>query len=47
LGGLGSGHGQAEVMGEYALKFWFKALGWIATAVLAVAAIGMFANWNG
>jgi Mn2+/Fe2+ NRAMP family transporter len=34
------------VMGEFALKPWLKTLGWIATAVMAAAAIGMFATWN-
>ena len=34
------------VMGEFALKSWLKTLGWIATAVMAAAAIGMFATWN-
>jgi Mn2+/Fe2+ NRAMP family transporter len=36
-----------EVMGEFALKPWLKVLGWIATAVMAAAAVGMFATWNG
>jgi len=36
-----------EVMGECALKPWLKVLGWIATAVMAAAAVGMFATWNG
>ena len=35
-----------EVMGEFALKSWLKTLGWIATAVMAAAAIGMFATWG-
>ncbi len=35
------------VMGEFALKWWLKALGWMATAVMAAAAVGMFATWNG
>ena len=34
------------VMGEFALKPWLKTLGWIATAVMAAAAVGMFATWN-
>ena len=36
-----------EIMGEFALHAWLKALGWIATAVMAAAAIGMFAAWSG
>jgi Mn2+/Fe2+ NRAMP family transporter len=36
-----------EVMGEFALKPWLKALGWAATAVMTAAAVGMFATWNG
>ena len=36
-----------KIMGEFALKSWLKALGWIATAVMAAAAIGMFATLNG
>jgi Mn2+/Fe2+ NRAMP family transporter len=35
-----------QVMGEFALKPWLKALGWAATAVMAAAAVGMFATWN-
>jgi len=35
-----------KVMGQFALKPWLKALGWIATAVMAAATIGMFATWN-
>ena len=36
-----------RVMGEFALTSWLKALGWIATAVMAAAAVGMFATWGG
>ena len=36
-----------QVMGEFALKPWLKVLGWVATAVMAAAAVGMFATWNG
>jgi Mn2+/Fe2+ NRAMP family transporter len=36
-----------EVMGDFALKPWLKTLGWLATAVMTAAAIGMFATWNG
>jgi hypothetical protein len=35
-----------KVLGEFALKPWLKALGWIATAVMAAAAAGMFATWK-
>jgi Mn2+/Fe2+ NRAMP family transporter len=34
-------------MGAFAVKSWLKVLGWIATAVMAAAAVGMFATWNG
>ena len=37
---------QRRIMGEFALKPWLKGLGWIATAVMAAAAAGMFATWN-
>jgi NRAMP (natural resistance-associated macrophage protein)-like metal ion transporter len=37
---------QRKVMGEFAVKSWLKALGWIATAVMTAAAVGMFATWN-
>jgi hypothetical protein len=33
-------------MGEFALHPGLKALGWIATAVMAAAAVGMFATWT-
>ena len=35
-----------QVMGQFALRRSLKALGWLATAVMAVAAIGMFATWG-
>jgi Mn2+/Fe2+ NRAMP family transporter len=35
-----------DVMGKFALKSWLKTLGWIATAVMAAAAVGMFATWG-
>jgi Mn2+/Fe2+ NRAMP family transporter len=35
-----------EVMGDFAITSWLKVLGWIATAVMAAAAVGMFATWN-
>jgi Mn2+/Fe2+ NRAMP family transporter len=35
-----------KVMGDFALHRWLKGLGWIATAVMAAAAVGMFATWN-
>ncbi len=38
---------QRRVMGEFALHPLLKSLGWIATAVMAAAAVGMFATWNG
>jgi NRAMP (natural resistance-associated macrophage protein)-like metal ion transporter len=35
-----------DVMGEFALGPVLKAMGWLATAVMAVAAVGMFATWG-
>ena len=35
-----------RVMGQFTLTPWLLALGWLATAVMAVAAIGMFATWD-
>jgi hypothetical protein len=32
-----------DVMGEFAVKRWLKTLGWVATAVMTAAAVGMFA----
>jgi NRAMP (natural resistance-associated macrophage protein)-like metal ion transporter len=34
------------VMGQFTLTPWLKALGWLATAVMAAAAAGMFATWG-
>jgi NRAMP (natural resistance-associated macrophage protein)-like metal ion transporter len=34
------------VMGQFALRPLLKALGWVATAAMAAAAIGMFATWG-
>ena len=35
-----------QVMGQFTLTPWLKTLGWLATAVMAAAAIGMFATWG-
>ncbi len=35
-----------KVMGQFALRPLLRAFGWLATAVMAVAAIGMFATWG-
>jgi Mn2+/Fe2+ NRAMP family transporter len=35
-----------QVMGQFALRPLLKALGWLATAAMAVAAVGMFATWG-
>jgi NRAMP (natural resistance-associated macrophage protein)-like metal ion transporter len=35
-----------NVMGRFALGPWLKGLGWIATAVMAAAAVGMIATWG-
>jgi Mn2+/Fe2+ NRAMP family transporter len=34
------------VMGEFSLTKWLGVLGWLATAVMAAAAFGMFATWG-
>jgi NRAMP (natural resistance-associated macrophage protein)-like metal ion transporter len=36
-----------KVMGQFTLSPWLKSLGWLATAVMAAAAIGMFMTWGG
>jgi Mn2+/Fe2+ NRAMP family transporter len=35
-----------QIMGEFALQPLLKALGWLAAAAMAVAAVGMFATWG-
>jgi Mn2+/Fe2+ NRAMP family transporter len=35
-----------KVMGEFTLSRWLKGLGWLATAVMTAATIGMFATWS-
>jgi NRAMP (natural resistance-associated macrophage protein)-like metal ion transporter len=35
-----------NVMRQFTLGPWLKALGWLATAVMAAAAVGMFATWG-
>jgi NRAMP (natural resistance-associated macrophage protein)-like metal ion transporter len=35
-----------RVMGEFTLTPWLNTLGWLASAVMAAAAIGMFATWG-
>jgi hypothetical protein len=32
-------------MGDFQLRAGLKIVGWLATAVMAVAAIGLFATW--
>jgi Mn2+/Fe2+ NRAMP family transporter len=34
------------VMGDFTLTKWLTVLGWLATAVMAAAAIGMFTTWG-
>jgi Mn2+/Fe2+ NRAMP family transporter len=34
-----------QVMGQFVLRPVIKALGWLATVVMAVAAISMLATW--
>ena len=37
-----------KVMGDFAITGWTKALGWVATAVMAVAVAAMLAtSWKG
>jgi Mn2+/Fe2+ NRAMP family transporter len=33
-------------MGKFVLPLWLQALGWIATLVMAAAAVVMFATWG-
>jgi len=35
-----------KVMGKFTLTPWLKTLGWLATATMTAAAIGMFATWG-
>ena len=35
-----------DVMREFTLGPWLKGLGWLATAVMAAAVVGMFATWG-
>jgi Mn2+/Fe2+ NRAMP family transporter len=35
-----------QVMGQFVLQPLLKALGWLATAAMAGAAVGMFATWG-
>src|SRR3984885_8741280 len=35
-----------KVMHQFTLSPWLKSLGWLATAVMAAAAVGMFATWG-
>jgi NRAMP (natural resistance-associated macrophage protein)-like metal ion transporter len=35
-----------QVMGQFKLTPWLSTLGWLASAVMAAAAIGMFATWG-
>jgi Mn2+/Fe2+ NRAMP family transporter len=37
---------RTKVMGQFALRPVLRVFGWLATAVMAVAAIGMFATWG-
>jgi Mn2+/Fe2+ NRAMP family transporter len=34
------------VMGQFVIGRWLRAFGWLATGVMALAAIGMFATWG-
>lgn len=35
-----------RVMGQFTLTPWLTALGWLATAAMVLAAVGMFATWS-
>jgi Mn2+/Fe2+ NRAMP family transporter len=35
-----------KVMGQFTLSPVLASLGWLATAVMAAAAVGMFATWG-
>jgi hypothetical protein len=35
-----------DVMGEFALPAFLKGMGWLSTAAMFFAAVGMFATWN-
>jgi Mn2+/Fe2+ NRAMP family transporter len=37
---------RTEVMGNFTLTKWLTVLGWLATAVMGAAAVGMFATWG-
>jgi len=37
---------RTAVMGQFTLTKWLTGLGWLATAVMAAAAVGMFATWG-
>ncbi len=37
---------RSAVMGQFTLRPLLKTLGWLATAVMAAAAVGMFATWG-
>ncbi len=34
------------VVGQFTLTKWLTVLGWLGTAIMAAAAIGMFATWG-
>jgi NRAMP (natural resistance-associated macrophage protein)-like metal ion transporter len=37
---------QHKIMGRFTLRPWLRSLGWVATAAMALAAVGMFATWG-
>lgn len=38
--------GRRDVMGRFVIGPWLRGLGWAATLVMALAAVGMFATWG-
>ena len=37
---------RSDIMGQFTLRPWLKALGWLATTVMAAAATAMFTTWG-
>jgi Mn2+/Fe2+ NRAMP family transporter len=37
--------GRADIMGEFPVQGWLRLLGWLSTVAMALAALGMAAQW--